>query len=516
MSTIITRRGLLRAGALSFGAVAGSTLLAACGGAATGQVTTASSAAPAAVPTAAVASTSSQATSSAAASSTAASSVVSGAATSTSATSAAVTTVAATTSAASKPAAAGGGKTAMQFWTALDDPISQGLLTPWVTKFNQQNPDLSVTMSIVAGDSNFEKYTNAFVAGTPPDAVLTTSFPIAVEWAASQLIQPMDAWAKQLGAQQSDFYPWVWDMQYFHGKLWCLLQEYDTNIFVWNKTLFQKAGLDPNKPPTTISDLDDMADHLTHQTGSTFDQVGHVPWKAPAFSDWVAVYGGNLFDAKQGRWTLNTPQAEQVLTWYQQYLNKLGGLSAVNAFWKQFTSKNSPLGSGKVAMQVVGDWVPLTSYNIDSPSLDYGVGALPVASGVAPGTNTVIGSDTFVLPVGVKNPEASMRFMLYMDSTDPALAWCVAEANVPPKPVMANDPKFAKGLSYGKLLVDMAKPELLQAYPVSPINSDAIGFLNAAVTNVENGKATPAQALAEAQSLTDQKQKDFSAKRPGW
>jgi ABC-type glycerol-3-phosphate transport system substrate-binding protein len=370
----------------------------------------------------------------------------------------------------------------------------------------------------VAGSNNYEKYTSAMVGGTPPDAVLTSGYPVTVQWAASDLIQPMDQWSKQLGIKKEDYFPWIWAMQYHHGKLWALVQEYDTNIFVWNKSLLESSGLDPNKPPTQITALDDAAQRMLRvEADKTISQAGFVPWLSNGNPTvlWIAAHGADVMDDKQEKWTLNTPTAQRVLTWYQQYVRRFGTNDAANQFTSQFSGKTTPLGSGKVGMQVVGDWIPLLEYDKNTPSLKYGVGKIPSAQGVPEGTNTVIGSDTFVLPAKVKHPEESMRFLLYMDSPEPVLAWCLGEANVPPTPKMANDPKFLNGSSYNKVLVDMAKPGLLHPYPVSPIYNDVVGYLNAAVTKARNGEPV-VDSLAEAQRQADQKAAEFKAQKPGW
>jgi len=518
MPTHITRRVLLRTGALAVGAVAGSALLAACGGAAsvTGQVASSSAAVPVTSSSASapsVAAATSSAATTAASTSTAAS--VASASTSSAAT--AVASSAAVSSSASATAVLANGAVSLDFWSEVAGPIDQGLLDPWAKKFTQQHPDITVNMRYIAGSNNSEKYTSAMVAGTPPDGILTSGFPIAVQWAANGQIQPMDQWAGQLGIKQQDYFSWVWNMQNFHGKLWCLLQEYDTNVFVWNKALFRAAGLNADAPPTQLAALDDASAKLDKkQADGSIGQAGFIPWLSANISLWIAARGGDIYDAKNGKWTFDTPQARDALAWYQQYLKRLGDINAVNALTKTFTGKVTGLGSGKLGQQIVGDWVPLYNYNVDSPSLEYGVGVIPTAPGIAPGTNTVIGSDTFVLPVGVKHPQESMQFMLYMDSPDPVLAWCVGEANVPPTPAMANDPRFLKGVPYGNILVEMAKPELLHPFPVAPTYSDATGFLNTAVSNVLKGTIAVEAALAQAQQLADQKQQQFSAQKPGW
>ena len=80
---------------------------------------------------------------------------------------------------------------------------------------------------------------------------------------------------------------------------------------------------------------------------------------------------------------------------------------------------------------------------------------------------------------------------------------------------MANDSRFFNATSYNRLLVEMAKPGLLHPYPTSPIYSDVIGFLNAAVTKVRNGEPVN-DALAEAQRQADQKHAELKSQKPGW
>jgi multiple sugar transport system substrate-binding protein len=208
-------------------------------------------------------------------------------------------------------------RVSLQFWTSLADPVDQALLKPWVDKFTQQQPAITVDMQGVAGSNNYEKYTGAMVSGAPPDAILTSGYPISVQWAANELAQPMDQWSKQLGVKKEDYFPWVWAMQFHHGKLWCLVQEYDTNIFVWNKSLLESGGLDPNKPPAQVPALDESAQKLQRMASDKeVAQAGFIPWLGANIALWITAYGGDVMDDKQQKWTFNTPTATRALTWY--------------------------------------------------------------------------------------------------------------------------------------------------------------------------------------------------------
>ena len=48
----------------------------------------------------------------------------------------------------------------------------------------------------------------------------------------------------------------------------------------WNKDDFRKAGLDPEKPPRTLDDLDRMADALTRRDGGQITRIGIIPCSA--------------------------------------------------------------------------------------------------------------------------------------------------------------------------------------------------------------------------------------------
>ena len=45
-------------------------------------------------------------------------------------------------------------------------------------------------------------------------------------------------------------------------------------IFYYNKTAFEKAGLDPEKPPKTIAEMADRAEKLLVKDGDTVKQYG--------------------------------------------------------------------------------------------------------------------------------------------------------------------------------------------------------------------------------------------------
>src|SRR5438067_1073650 len=227
-------------------------------------------------------------------------------------------------------------------------------------------------------------------------------------------------------------------MQYFHSRVWGLVQEYDTLLFVWNKDAFKKAGLDPNQPPRTIAELDADAQKLTKfDSKGNLVQAGFVPWQNNQGSYemrlWPTMFGGSIYDQAHGRYTFDAPANVRAFAWMGKYARMLGGAEKVNGFLGKFTGNADPIYKGQVAMEVVGDWFPPVYYKPYAPkTFHYGVAAIPTAPGVAYGSDIVIGSDTYMLAASSKHPKEAAQLMLYMMSSAPVLAWCIGEANVPP------------------------------------------------------------------------------------
>src|SRR5437764_10796285 len=238
----------------------------------------------------------------------------------------------------------------LTFWTHLLDPIGRSLLVPYFQQFEKKYPFITVKPVQVAEDNNFVKYTTAMAAGRGPDVVLTTGFnPPVPEWAANSLIQPLDPWFRQLNISQNKWLPWVWKMQYYHDHIWDFIQEYDTTVFVWNKDAFKKAGLDPNRPPRTIAELDAYAKKLTKfDNKGNLLQAGFVPWQnEPDVRFWPVLFGGSVYDQAHRRYTINAPANVRTLTWMGKYAKMLGGAEKVTGFLNKFTGNNDPIYNGK-------------------------------------------------------------------------------------------------------------------------------------------------------------------------
>lgn len=219
----LSRRAALRTLCSTAGLVVAMPLLAACGGAATA---TTSPATTSAARSAAQGTTTSPATDSAASTAAQTTASASAQAASSAAASTAASTNAAPSTSATAAAAATKAAGSVEFWhpwTGEQYEGPTGMIAKIDAAFNAKHPDLTITPSNV-GSTVIEKLLASVAAGTPPDVVIVTNGNGDVySLAYKKVIQPVEAVAgPDLGQLKDWFYPAIWDLGVYQGKVWAL------------------------------------------------------------------------------------------------------------------------------------------------------------------------------------------------------------------------------------------------------------------------------------------------------
>lgn len=266
----------------------------------------------------------------------------------------------------------------------------------------------------------------ATAGGDPPDVAGLWIQNIA-SFADAEALTPLDDFIRRDGMTPeqwlSRYYPVYARMVRHNGRVYAGISTPATIALHWNKTLFREAGLDPERPPRTIQELDEFAKRLTRRDARTGEllQVGFLP-QEPGWWPWIFClwFGGRLFDGD--RITLaSDPRNIAAMEWVADYTRELGRdavTSFASGFAGQWASPQSGFFSGKVAMIFQGVWFHnyIRQYK---PGLDYGVA--PAWPAAVPGIDdfAMAEADMLVIPRGAKHPEAAWEFIKYMNSNNP-------------------------------------------------------------------------------------------------
>lgn len=260
---------------------------------------------------------------------------------------------------------------------------------------------------------NLEKIVTGIVTGTPPD-VMTISNDMLLELAWQGAFLPLDRLAAERGLREQDYFPSCWRAGHINGRLYALAVTSDSYLLLYNKGAFREAGLDPDRPPRTLDELDAYADRLTrHGPKGEIQRMGFVPWIMWDHSmmyGWM--FGGKWYDARTGRVTPTDPAILRSLEWQRTYARKydINKIMSFQQGFGSYFSAMSPFYAGKVAMIVEGEW-QVTFTKKYAPKLDWGAAPMPPPPGgrIASSGGLVL----FAIPVGSRHPREAADYIAW-------------------------------------------------------------------------------------------------------
>lgn len=148
------------------------------------------------------------------------------------------------------------------------------------------------------------RLTADFAAGVVPDVV--EGLPGWVpEFAAQGLIQDITQEVNSWG-EFDDFFKGAQEGGMYDGRVFALRMYYNSNVMLQNKKLFEEAGLDPEKPPTTWKELLDYTQTMTRDTNGDgkIDRFGYIiqgtsTGTLNTFTTWLSTAGTEFVDQKK-------------------------------------------------------------------------------------------------------------------------------------------------------------------------------------------------------------------------
>lgn len=413
-------------------------------------------------------------------------------------------------------------KVNVQFWHAMGGWRIE-LLQEMANDFMALNPDINVEVQYTGsyGDT-INKLNVAIQSGVAPHVV--QGYDIATQMLIDgEVAVPMqDLIDADPTFDIGTFMPQVLNYYRVGGKLYCMPFNSSNAIMFYNKTLFKKAGLDPNKPPKTYEELLDYAEKLMVKDDKGNVVQAGITWNLHCwfFEQFMAVQNSPLADNNNGRTgrptkaIFNSDAGLKTFTFWND-LTKNG--SMINTKVHDWTGARNLFISQKVAMIITSTSdVALMVKSAEENNFELGTAFIPAPADAESG-GVVIGGGSLWMVAGKPEAEtkAAWEFVKFMAQSAQQITW-------------------HKGTGYFPVRKDAVEDLLAQGYySESPHNLTAILQLllstqnynsNGAIigafaevraiveSNVQkmlSGDMTPAEALAAAEKETTVAIRDY-------
>jgi len=322
-------------------------------------------------------------------------------------------------------------------WTGFELAAMQGVVDDYNKSQNKTEVRLLAVSQIDV------KLLLAVSGGNPPDLAGLWNYSIP-DYSEKGALLPLDGLLAKRGVTEEHFSPNFIEMCKFHGFWWGLPISPMSVALHYNRALFRQAGLDPNKPPRTLEELEKMSEQLTiveimrngklarlpysklrpkerNPQNFRIVQAGHLPQQPGMWLPmWGVWFGGRLADTN-GNLTITDPGNIAAFRWMYDCTQKYGvnNLADFSASFGGMASAQDPFLSGKVAMILQGVWMNnfIAKY---APGLDWDVAPFPAIASLGKQNVTIVETDVLVIPAGARHPQQAADFMAYLARQDVA------------------------------------------------------------------------------------------------
>ncbi len=326
-------------------------------------------------------------------------------------------------------------------WGRAPGPDEKGFETV-IQRFEKLHPEYVVrALTMGAGGMNPQKLMTAIVGKVAPDIVYQDRFTIS-DWASRNAFRPLDDLLARDAAlpncpKAAQYYNAPWQEAMWDNKVYGIPSGVDDRVLYYNKTLFAKhaddlraAGLDPNRPPHTWSEVLKYSKVLTEKNpDGTLKVAGFLPNYG---NSWLYLYSfqlnGSFMSPDGHTCTLTAKENQDALKFMKDGYDLIGGYGAAKNFESGFQgNENDPFIVGKVAMKIDGDWI-INNLARYGPTLQFAVAPPPepddrIAKKGAFANEkdadvTWIGGFAWVIPTGASNLDGAWEFIKFAASPE--------------------------------------------------------------------------------------------------
>jgi multiple sugar transport system substrate-binding protein len=372
-------------------------------------------------------------------------------------------------------------------------------LTELVKQYNAMNTGIQVKLDYIgSNDHAFDKLTVALNADEAPDITYQYGTSMAALATAPGVMDLTDD-VQDPTFDWNDFSEGARQAATVDGHVYGIPALIDNLAIVYNKDLFQQAGIATPTPDWTWDDFAAAAKALTDPSKKQFgwaypiDGSEDTVWHYDAML-WEA--GGDILNADNTQAAFNSDAGVEALTALQQM-----AVTDKSVYLdQQNTGQTDTLfNSGKIGMLVTGPWA-LSGY----PDANYGVQIMPSFSGGSHAT--IAGPDMWVMFDNDGHGDAAWQFMQWFTAAEQVKEDAMTSGHLPIRNSVVT-PSFLKEFDNkfpGEGLFAENLQNVTKARPVITSYDQISRIMGEAIVKVMLGQDDPKSALDDAANQVNQ------------
>ncbi|MDD5449432.1 MAG: extracellular solute-binding protein [Candidatus Omnitrophica bacterium] len=304
--------------------------------------------------------------------------------------------------------------------TLWEFSAGESLMRNLIDKFQKENPDIKVNLQQLTWEYGLDKFVMSLAAGNAPDVCELGTTWIS-KFASSGILLDITENVKDVKEKY-----FLWDFASYDNRVYGIPWLAGTRVVFYNKDLFIKAGLDPERPPQTWQELLDAAKKIHDPKKgiwgfSVCAGEPESPWQE--FLPFAWSNGARVLSPDLKKSALDSPQMVEALKFYQS-------ISRYSLIERQ-SQINELFAEGKIGIQISGSWNMRLISRIN-PGLRFGLSFIPRSSEGGPEGIAFSGGELFVITKNSRHPREALELIRFLTARENVMEVVSIQQNVIP------------------------------------------------------------------------------------
>lgn len=365
-------------------------------------------------------------------------------------------------------------------------PAREKMVLQLADEFMKANPGVEIQFQSFPLNDFLNKVLVALAGGAGPDTiqVRSTWVPGLVR---SGLLQPLNGSVVTTEQIEKDFVPAAISTLKVNGKYYALPTDAQTIVLFYQPALFENAGLNSEKPPTTWDELVTAAKRIQKRNSENKTEIMGVATGGygPAIFSLMRQAGALLWDVKNNLPAFNTPEATKGFQFATDLVTEFGVEDrSFGSRWTAF--RNEKLGMVYAHPAMKG------SFLSTHPNLKFHITEVPAP---VPGGSQSTLITTWALGVTKQaKSDWATKWLMYLESESNQQRWLAETGELPTRWSVIKRPEYQKDPDLKNILWSMPN-----SVTVPWVADDHLTLIEAAYRSVTGLETSVQNALQVAQ-----------------